>query len=224
MGQSTISIYGSPMTSARRCYWALEELGLSYRRLTLDVCRKEHRDASFLKLNPNGKGPCLTDGDFAIWESMAINHYLCEKYGRASDSWLGRTHEESGVIQQWSFWAISELQKPLMDMLVQMHLVPEGRRDMVLCERSKRTALPMLQILDGALADRLYLAGDRFTLADINVASVGAMNLMCGNDLSKLPRLNAWLKACIDRPAYQRVAALDEVVAQPLSKPLSKTV
>lgn len=200
-----LQIFGSPKTSARRCFWALEELGLPYERKALGLARTECRDRAYLRVNSNGAMPALVDGEFVIWESMAINSYLCEKYGR---SLLGQSAEENGSIQQWSFWAISELQKPLMDMLMQMHFVPEGNRDRALCERAQRAAAPMLSVLDEALASKPYLVGGRFTLADLNAASVTAMNLTCGNDLGAFPHLQHWLSACTDRPAFQKTAAM----------------
>lgn len=235
-----LKMYGSPKTSAQRCFWVMEELGLPYERCVLEASRKETRDGRPVGLN--GAIPRLVDGTFVIWESMAINAYLCEKYGQAAvvqrearilafaraagdgiaaaagfgssgstraPNLLGETPEQNGLIHQWSFWAISELQKPLMDMLVQMHFVPEGKRDPVLCDRSRKNAMPMLAVLDGVLRDKRYLVADRFTLADLNAASVAAINLKCGNDLSSLPHMQEWLRACLDRPAYQRAAMLE---------------
>ena len=200
-----VRLYGSPKTSAQRCFWVLEELGTPYERVALDISRKEHLDPNYLKLNPNGKVPCLIDGDFTVWESMAINAYLCETRGREL---LGASPQQNALINQWSFWAVSELQRPLMDMLMQTKFVPEAKRDLAQCERARKSALPLLAILDRALRGQTYLVGGRFTLADANVASLAALTLQCEADLASLPALRDWLRACADRPAYQRVKAL----------------
>lgn len=70
-----IKIYGSPWSSARRVYWAMEECGATYERQPLDMRAKEHRSAAYLEINPCGKVPCIVEGDFVLWESMAINWY-----------------------------------------------------------------------------------------------------------------------------------------------------
>lgn len=201
-----IKIYGSPRSSARRCFWTLEELGLPYERQPLDMQKKEHKEEKFLKINPNGKIPCLIDGDFVIWESMAINTYLCEKYNKQL---LGKSPEEQGEIFQWSFWSLVELQKPLIDMFIQIVFIPEERRDLDLIERSRKAAEPLLHILDAKLAGQQYLVGNRFTLADLHVSSVAMVNFAIHNDISKFKNLSQWLTTCTNRPACKKVMEMN---------------
>ena len=200
-----LQIYGSPMSSARRCFWVLEELELPYQRVALDMSKKEHKAASYTKLNPNGKVPCLVDGSFVIWESMAINFYLCEKYGRQL---LGKTAEENGLIQQWTFWGIAELQRPLIEAFIQLIFVPEDKRDMSIVERGKKAAEPLLHVLDQYLTAKTFLVGNRFTLADLNLASVVHINHMMQNDISAHKNVSEWLRDCTSRPAFKKVADL----------------
>ncbi len=75
-----ITIYGSPRSSSGRCFWCLEEVGETYNAKPLNFKEKEHKSPAYLKINPNGKAPTLTDDDFVIWESIAINFYLAETY------------------------------------------------------------------------------------------------------------------------------------------------
>ena len=75
-----VEIYGSPRSSASRCFIVLEELGIPYKAMPIDMSNREHRSDAYLLLNPNGKIPCVNDDGFVIWESLAINHYLVEKY------------------------------------------------------------------------------------------------------------------------------------------------
>lgn len=200
-----IHIYGSPKSSAGRCYWVLEELGLPYEKKSLDMQKKEHKSEAFLQLNPNGKVPCLVDEDFVIWESMAINTYLCEKYGR---QFLGKTPQEQGLISQWSIWSLVDLQRPLIDMFIQLVFVPEERRDLDLLERSRKVALPLLAILNQSLHGKEYLVGERFTLADLNVASVTNICQAVHIDLSQNENLTRWMNHCTSRPASKKVASL----------------
>lgn len=202
---SRVKIYGSPQSSAGRVYWMLEEAGVQYDRVALNMREKEHKSPAYLAINPNGKVPTLVDGEFIIWESMAINQYLAEKY---LPRMLGRTSEEKGLILQWSYWSILEMQKPAVDWLIQAVFVPEERRDHSLIEKCQKALPPLMTILDKALANKKYLATDDFSLADLNVASVVNVALSLGFSIDAYANLKIWLAVCKDRPSYKKVAEL----------------
>ena len=75
-----ITLYGSARSSAGRCLWCLEETGVAYENKNVDMRTKEHQSEAFLKINPNGKVPAMVDGETKLFESMAINFYLADKY------------------------------------------------------------------------------------------------------------------------------------------------
>ncbi len=77
-----LKLYGTRMSSAARSLWALEELGLKYEHLPLNT-QGDSRKPEYLKVNPNGHVPALEDDGQVFWESMAVNLYLAEKYGKA---------------------------------------------------------------------------------------------------------------------------------------------
>lgn len=206
-GGFMIKIYGSPHSSAGRVYWMLEELGLSYERVPLNMSQKEHKAPEYLKLNPNGKVPCLVDGEYIIWESMAITQYLAAKYNSAS-TLLAKNAEETGHIAQWSYWAMLEMQKPAVDWLIQAVFVPAERRDSALIEKSQKALVPLLGILNQFLENKKYLVSDRFTLADLHVASAVNIAANLGFDLAPYANVHSWLKACQDRPAWHKVSTL----------------
>lgn len=195
-----ITIYGSPQSSAGRTFWTLEETGVEYEAKSVNFKEKEHKSSSYLKLNPNGKIPVLTDGDFVIWESMAINMYLCEKY---KPELLGQTPENKGKIYQWSFWALGELQPPLIENFIQLTFVPEVQRDQNKIEKNKERLPSLFEILDNALASSKYLTGEEFTLADLNTASVVLVSEYIKYDLSSYKNITSWLNAIKDRKGFQ---------------------
>ncbi len=201
-----IKIYGSPRSSAGRCYWLLEELGLPYQRQPLDMRAKQHKSEPYSTLNPNGKVPCVIDGDFVIWESMAINGYLVDKH---QSPLRGPTPEARGLISQWSFWALLELQRPLIDIFIQLVFVPEAKRDLGVIEKARAALPPLLGILDRHLAGREWMVGDAFTLADLHVASVANLTLAVEYDMTSYAAIQSWLDRCKARPAFQRSAALE---------------
>ncbi len=110
-----IRIYGTPMTRAIRPLWLLEELGVPYELVRTDFAGGATRTTEFLKINPNGHVPALVDGDLVLFESMAINLYLAEKYGKGT-LWPGSEHDRAQTVQ-WSFWAITECEAYLFDAL-----------------------------------------------------------------------------------------------------------
>ena len=200
-----ITIYGSPKSSAGRCFWALEEAGVKYEAKSIDFQAKEHKSAEFLKINPNGKVPALTDGDFTIWESMAINMYLCDQY---KPELLGTNARERGLAYQWSTWSLVDLQAPLIEIFIQLVFVPEERRDLAKIEKAKEKLPNLLETLEVALTNKKYLAGDNFSVADLNTASVVHICEHIKYDISKFEKINSWLQSISDRDGFQRYQAL----------------
>lgn len=200
-----ISLYGSPRSSAGRCFWCLEEIGISYQHVPVDMKNREHKSNSFLAINPNGKVPALVDGDIQLFESMAINFYLADKY---KPDLLGTSSKEKALTYQWSFWALSELQDPMIQILIQKIFVPEGKKDQNLIDKKFTELPPLFKVLEIALSDKKYLAGPDFTLADINAGSVAQIAAMIDFDLNPYPLVKAWLAALDDRPASKKVQQL----------------
>ena len=196
-----IKIYGSHRSSGGRCYITLEECGLKYETVNIDMRAGQHKSPEYMKLNPNGKVPTMVDGDFVLWESMAIDRYLVEKY---KPELLGPTIEDRALIEQWTIWAIAELQPPLIDLLIQMAFVPEPKRDLALIEKSRAKLPGKLEVLDGALRNREYMVANYFSLADINVASVANIGMSLGIDYSNYASLTNWLSKMKARPSFKK--------------------
>src|SRR5262249_18731948 len=79
-GLLMLQLYGSPRSRAMRCLWMLEEMGEPYQLIEKTTRTDELQTAEYLRLNPNARIPTLVDGEFVLWESMAINLYLAQKY------------------------------------------------------------------------------------------------------------------------------------------------
>ncbi|MBC7537478.1 MAG: glutathione S-transferase family protein [Bacteriovorax sp.] len=200
-----ITLYGSPRSSAGRCIWALEEAGVPFTTKDVDMRNKEHKSAEFLKINPMGKVPALVDGDVTLFESMAINYYIADAYKKEL---LGTTPAERGLNMQWSFWATSELQGPIIEIFIQKVFMPDDKRDNNVIENNLKKLPDLLSVLNTSLAGKKYLVGDQFTIADINTASVVSICPMIGVDLKAYSNIEGWLGAISDRPAYQKYQAM----------------
>jgi glutathione S-transferase len=75
-----LQLYGNPRSRASRCLWMLEEMGEPYQLIEMSTRPDELQTAEYVQLNPNAQIPTLVDGDLVLWESMAINLYLAQKY------------------------------------------------------------------------------------------------------------------------------------------------
>jgi glutathione S-transferase len=201
-----VKIYGSPRSSSGRCFWLLEEIGIPYERMPLNMREREHKSEAFLKLNPNGKVPVLIDGDLILWESAAINSYLAEKH---RPELLGQTLKDRALVNQWTIWAMAEFQPPFVDLLIQFLFTPPEKRDQQVIQKAQKNVLPKLEILNKQLEGKTYILGDGFTLADINIATVANISKMSQIDLSPFANVNRWLGQVCQRPAYLKVMALD---------------
>jgi glutathione S-transferase len=180
----------------------LEETGEPYQLIEKSTRADELQSAEYVRLNPNARIPTLVDGDFVLWESMAINLYLAQKYA-------GPMHcadpEVLGLAAQWSFWAMLEMEALLLDLLQHRAVLPEFARDASYAERDELLLQKPLGVLNNTLTGRDHLTGGQFSVADLNVASILVWGKMGRWDLSARPNVARWLSSCLARPAYSRV-------------------
>ena len=198
------TLYGTSQSRAPRSLWALEELGVKYNHVPTGV--PETRTPEHLKRNPNGHIPVLEDGGHHFWESMAINLYLAEKYGKAP-FWPASVVDR-GHAYQWSFWAMTELEPHFVTILGhKMFLPAEQRSAKALSDAASALGAPMA-VLDAHLKRHAYLLGNDFTIADLNAASVLSMAAFAQHDLSSASTAKAWLDTCLARPSFQKASAM----------------
>ena len=75
-----LHLYGNAKSRAMRCLWMLEEIGEPYQLIEKSTRPDDLQTPEYLRLNPNARIPTLVDGEVVLWESMAINIYLAQKY------------------------------------------------------------------------------------------------------------------------------------------------
>ena len=197
-----IKLYGSSMSRAGRSLWALEEAGVKFEQVTVGETRKPE----YLNINPNGHVPALDDNGTIIWESMAINLYIAEKYGKAP-LWPS-TVEGHGACYQWSFWAMTEVETPMINIFLHRLMLPAEQRDEKVALAGIETLKAPFKVLDDQLRKSEYLLGKEFTIADLNVASVMSIVQFLQLDLAATPTAQKWLQRCLERPANQKVRAM----------------
>lgn len=109
---------------------------------------------------------------------------------------------------QWSFWASAELQPPVIEVFIQKVFVPEDKRDNNVIEKNLNKLPDLLNVLNHKLADKKYVAGNNFTLGDINTASVVGLCPLIGVNLETYPHIKNWLTSMNERPAFQKYQEL----------------
>ncbi len=193
-----LTLYGAMASRAHRTVWMLKELALPFVHVPTHFMDGSTRRPEFLAVNPNGRVPVINDDGFIVFESMAINLYLAKKHGGP----LAPAHlREDALATQWSFWVVTEVEKPLLFASANRKLFAEGSRD----EEQAQMAVSKLdrpfKVLDAHLAQQRWLLGDRFTVADLNVATVMDLAPQCGIALDAWPHLAEWHQRCLARPA-----------------------
>ena len=215
-----IRVYGTSNTRAFRVLWMLEELGVPYELVKTDFHTGATRAPEFLKLNPNGRVPVLQDGELVLFESLAINLYLAETYGR--DSLWPKGASDRARTVQWSFWAMTECERNLFAVLLQSGgeqfetwrawtETPEFREThpgqrMPSAEEGRAALQHPLRALDSHLDGRGNILGGGFSAADLNVASVLVTARLAPLDLGAFPSLDAWLTRATSRAALAAAA------------------
>lgn len=202
-----IKLYGQYMSRAQRCLWTLEELGVPYEHVKTNQGAGETRTPEFMKINPNGHVPALQDGDFILWESMAITMYLAKRFGQGS-LWPASVEDE-GRVMQWALWASLEVEVFAVNYLRHAMLYPPEKRRPELAREATEVLPAPLRVLNNSLAGKEYLVGNRFSVADINVATVLLLaDVYKQIGVDRHPNVMAWLNRVSTRPAWQKLPSL----------------
>jgi len=193
-----VRVYHVPRSRSTRVLWALEEIGQPY-ELTLmegeDRQTDEHR-----RRHPLGRVPVLEDEEGFLFESAALCLQLADLDLDAQLNWPLATHER-GLVYQWTVFAMTELESPIIE--ARRHREDDPALARAGVERFQVAAAAVEQALDG----REYLVGDRFSVADLVCGAV----LILAKDAGltdELPNINAYLERLEARPARQRATAI----------------
>jgi glutathione S-transferase len=197
-----LRIYGSARSRGVRTLWMVGELGLQYEHLDYLPRSPATRTPEYLALNPNGRVPTIDDDGFVLSESMAINLYLAKRHGKLYPT----DPQHEALAWQWSFWETDRLDRQLTTYANNAFVLPEAQRNADAAKGAWEEIAAALDVLEIALGRSRWLAGDEFSIADLNVAAAMVRALVF--DLGKWPKVHAWLHASWDRPAAKRALAM----------------
>lgn len=192
-----MKLYGAPPTRALRVIWLLNELGLEFEMLPVDVLQGENQQQDFLALNPAGKLPVLVDGNLVLTESVAIQLYLADKNPQAG--FIPKAVEDRAQMYRWIFFLVTEIEQPLWRITRHTFLYPEEKRLPQDVDLARRECVEMVAVLERHMEEREFMVGDRLSVADFNAAYI----LDWANEEKMLhgaPRLREYLRSMYARP------------------------
>ena len=181
----------------------LEECGLPYSLVPVNIGKGEQFEAGFLEISPNNKIPAIVDPDgpggepITVFESGAILQYLGRKTGR-----LYPADERARVaVDAWLFWQMAGF-GPMLGQLHHFRIYAPQPVPYAL-ERFEKEAHRLYGVLERRLAGRAHVAGD-YSIADVAILTWAKLWERQGLSLDGLPNVRRWLDALLTRPAVQR--------------------
>ena len=213
----SLQLHHYPSTAAMIPHIVLEELGVPYERVLVDRAQNRHKEPAYLRLNPNGLLPVLTDGELVLYETAAIVLHLCDTHPQARLAPEPRTAARA-QFYKWLMWSTNTLQATLIVYFYPERWVEEGNAEGASQVQRKAQARidGLLDQLDALLASHggQWILGHDYTALDAYVFTLCRWTRnFKGRKARDLPQLGPYLQRVAQRPAVQRVFAAEQLSA-----------
>jgi glutathione S-transferase len=187
--------------NVQKAMWLIGELGLPHQHIDVGGAFGGLDDSTFLAVNPHGRIPVIDHDGLVVWESHAIIRFLAARYG-AGTLWPESAADRS-FADRWMDWSATTLQRDFMDLFWGYYRTPDDQRDWPRLRELIARCAQHYALLDRHLARQPYLAGDRFTMADVPAGTT--LYRYFGLDIHRSPTSNveAWYRRLTARPAYR---------------------
>ncbi len=199
----SLIFYTNPMSRGRIVRWMLEETAAPYETVVLDY-GTTMKAADYLAINPMGKVPAIKHDDLVVTECAAICAYLADAFPAAGLA--PASLSERAAYLRWMFFAAGPVEQASTNRAMSVE-VPAGKEAMV----GYGSLATVVDVLEGLLRQAPYVAGDRFTAADVYVGSHIAWGSQFGWLESK-PAFTDYLARVLSRPAYARAKEKDDAL------------
>lgn len=189
--------------NVRKVVWAAQETGTTFTRQDAGASFGIVNTAEYAQLNPNALIPTLQDGDLVLWESNVIVRYLAHRLPNVG--LLPPIPAERWIAEQWMDWQQTTINAAGRDAFIQLIRTLPDQRQQPLIAQSVARMEPLLDLLERRLSQSTYMAGARFSMADIPVGC--EIHRWYGLPLAHPPRphLQRWYAALCERPASRGV-------------------
>jgi len=207
MGVAMIQFYFVPAPNPAKVALMLEETGLPYEAIALDVRKGQQFAPQYLAINPNAKAPSIVDGDVTVFDSNAILLYLAEKTGKFLPA---NTPQARGEMLSWLMFVATGI-GPYSGQAVHFkHFAPDPKEYAV--KRYNFEAQRHWGIIDARLANHRFMVGDTYTIVDMALWgwSRAAPFVLGDESFAKLTHVKRHMDEINARPAAVRAAALKE--------------
>lgn len=206
-----ITLYGVYRSRATRPLWVLHETGMPFTHVPVIQAYRlaepqapdaplNTASAAFLRVNPQGQIPAMTEGGLVLTESLAIALYLARRHG---GTLAPRDDAETAEMEQWALFAATAVEGPALEILQ----APEGATgEGIVAVAAEKLRRPLAR-LNSHLKGRDGLVGNRFTVADINAAECLRYAQGQAALIAEFPEVERWLRAAQARPAFQAMWA-----------------
>ena len=196
-------LYWAPGSAAMAPQAVLEEIGAPYDPIRLDLAAKEHEQAEYKRLNPNGRIPTLVDGDFVIFETAAICQYLADRHPEAG--LVPAEHPLRGRHYQWLTYMTNTVQVGFLDWFHPDWTFADPAQQAALKAAAAQKLTRSFQILDDGIGSGAYMLGAEFTLCDIYLAMLTRWSRFLDKPMWRWANIERAVGATYPRPAFQRM-------------------
>ena len=201
---STLHIWGRMSSiNVKKVVWTAQELGLDYQRTEAGGVHGVVKTPDYMKLNANSLVPVIEDDGFVLWESNVIVRYLCAKH--AMGTMYPADLRQRFDAERWMDWqqtTVNPASRPGFWQLIRM---PEGQRDLKAIADSNAAVENLMSVLDAHLAQRSFMVGEHFSMADIPVACEAHRWFGLPQSREKRPNVERWFAALQARSAARGV-------------------
>lgn len=201
--------YTNPMSRGRIVRWMLEEAGADYRTEVLEY-GTTMKAPEYLAVNPMGKVPAIRHGDVVVTEGAAICAYLADAFPAAG---LAPPPAERGSYYRWLFFFAGPVEAAVINKALGFEVPPDRR---VMAGWGSYAAV--LDTLERHLGGQPYMAGHRFTAADVYCGSHIGWGLQFGS-IEARPGFADYYARITERDAFERASALDDALLPPKDPP-----
>ena len=201
---NTLHIWGR-MTSinVKKVVWTAQELGLDYQRTEAGGAHGVVKTPEYMQLNANSLVPVIEDDGFVLWESNVIVRYLSAKHA------MGRMYptdlQQRFDAERWMDWQQTTFNPASRPGFWQLIRMPEGQRDLKAIANSNAAVENLMSVLDAHLAQRSFMVGEQFSMADIPLACEAHRWFGLPQSREKRPHVERWFASLAARPAARGV-------------------
>ena len=192
--------------NVKKVVWTAQELGLDFQRTEAGGLFGVVKTPEYMQLNPNSLVPLIEDDDYVLWESNVIVRYLAAKY--ASGQMYPTELRQRFDAERWMDWQQTTLNPVSRPGFWQLVRTPPEQRNPAVIAESNAAVEALMFTLDMHLAQREFMVGDRFTMADIPLACEVHRWFGLPQPRQSRPHIERWYESLRSRQASKGVLDL----------------